>query len=93
MKQLSLVLSAVGLLSMAACATDDEETTTPMVASQEWLLENANNPNVQILDAYQPPHRTLADYEAGHIPGAVPFDVSSTTTGFPCAGAELSAGA
>jgi len=78
-KQLSLMISALGLWSLAACGTDDNnpEITTPMVASQEWLLENANNPNVQLLDAYQPPHRTVTDYNAGHIPGAVAFDVST----------------
>ncbi len=79
MKQLSLVLWTMGMWTIAACGTDDDydDTTTPMVVSADWLLEHMNDPNVQIVDALQPPYRTLVQYDAGHIPGAVAFDVSS----------------
>lgn len=74
MKQLSWVVSAIGLFSVAGCG--DNEIVTPMLVSSDWLAENSSDPNIQIVDALQPPYRTLAHYDAGHIPGAVAFDVS-----------------
>ncbi len=77
MKQLSLVLSLMGLSFAAGCASDDPVDATPLASTTEWLAENLNNPDVQIVDALQPPYRTIDAYNMGHIPGAIAFDVSS----------------
>lgn len=74
MKQISLALSAVGFLLVAGCGSDDP---TSFAVTGDWLAENMNNPDVQIVEAYQPPHQTIDHYNAGHIPGAVAFDVGS----------------
>jgi thiosulfate/3-mercaptopyruvate sulfurtransferase len=49
--------------------------------STEWLSENRNKPNVVIVDGstYLPTHGrdARAEYLAGHIPGAVFFDINA----------------
>jgi thiosulfate/3-mercaptopyruvate sulfurtransferase len=54
--------------------------TDPLV-SPSWLAERLNDPEIQIVDAtwYMPDEDGdgLADYLAGHIPGAVFFDIDA----------------
>src|SRR6185503_15750007 len=49
------------------------------LVSTEWLAAHLNDPNVRILDSsYKQPGVTPTarqDYDAGHIPGAVFFDI------------------
>src|SRR5580704_9931583 len=49
------------------------------LVSTEWLAANLDDPNVRVLDSsFKQPGVTptaRADYDAGHIPGAVFFDI------------------
>lgn len=52
----------------------------------DWLAEHINDPQIQILDARMAPpgqeHRDLpAEYRAGHLPGAVFFDIEALSDG------------
>ncbi|AYN30451.1 MULTISPECIES: 3-mercaptopyruvate sulfurtransferase [Buttiauxella] len=56
-------------------------STTFFVAG-DWLAEHINDENIQIIDARMAPpgqeHRDLAgEYRAGHLPGAVFFDIEA----------------
>jgi thiosulfate/3-mercaptopyruvate sulfurtransferase len=55
-------------------------TTDPLV-STAWLAERLDDPTVKILDAswFMPdtPRDPAAEYAAGHIPGAVRFDIDA----------------
>src|SRR5829696_327183 len=55
-------------------------TTAPFV-STEWLNERLADPNVVVIDGswYLPPMNRdpEAEYRAGHIPGAVRFDIDT----------------
>src|SRR5205085_543389 len=56
----------------------DPRMTDPLVTTA-WLAERLQNPDVQVVDAtwYMPGEAGsgAADYAAGHIPGAVFFDI------------------
>lgn len=53
-------------------------TTSPFVVDAEWLRDNLHRPGLSIVDAswYLPAQKrdARAEYDAGHIPGAVFFD-------------------
>lgn len=54
--------------------------TTSYFVAADWLAEHVDDPEVQIIDARMAPpgqeHRDLrAEYRAGHLPGAVFFDI------------------
>ncbi|MEW7311902.1 3-mercaptopyruvate sulfurtransferase [Buttiauxella gaviniae] len=56
-------------------------STTFFVAG-DWLAEHVNDANIQIIDARMAPpgqeHRDMAgEYRAGHLPGAVFFDIEA----------------
>ena len=64
--------------------------TNPVFVSTQWLADNLDQPDVVVLDAswYLPAQQrdTVAEYAAGHIPGAVRFDldaVSDHTSSLP----------
>jgi thiosulfate/3-mercaptopyruvate sulfurtransferase len=52
--------------------------TSPYVVSADWLQERLGKPGLSIVDGswYLPAHGrdARAEYQAGHIPGAVFFD-------------------
>jgi len=63
---------------------DDSEATmsTTFFVAGDWLAEHINDENIQIIDARMAPpgqeHRDLAgEYRAGHLPGAVFFDIEA----------------
>ncbi|BBT69989.1 MULTISPECIES: 3-mercaptopyruvate sulfurtransferase [Enterobacteriaceae] len=56
--------------------------TTSFFVAADWLAEHVDDPQVQIIDARMAPpgqeHRDLnAEYRAGHLPGAVFFDIEA----------------
>ncbi|MFV0261836.1 MAG: 3-mercaptopyruvate sulfurtransferase [Kluyvera sp.] len=56
--------------------------TTSYFVAADWLAEHVDDPEVQIIDARMAPpgqeHRDLhAEYRAGHLPGAVFFDIEA----------------
>lgn len=57
--------------------------TTAYFVAADWLAEHINDPNIQILDARMAPpgqeHQRdmAAEYRAGHLPGAVYFDIEA----------------
>lgn len=56
--------------------------TTSYFVAADWLAEHINDPQIQIIDARMAPpgqeHRDLgAEYRAGHLPGAVFFDIEA----------------
>jgi thiosulfate/3-mercaptopyruvate sulfurtransferase len=56
--------------------------STSYFVAADWLIEHSNDPEVQILDARMAPpgqeHRDIsAEYRAGHLPGAVFFDIEA----------------
>ena len=64
--------------------------TNPVFVSTQWLADNLDQPDVVVLDAswYLPAQQrdAVAEYAAGHIPGAVRFDldaVSDHTSSLP----------
>lgn len=66
------------------------DTTSRFIVSADWLQERLTDQTVKIVDAswYLPQHNRngKAEYEAGHIPGAVFFDqdeIADHTSGLP----------
>ncbi len=66
------------------------EEKSPFVVSASWLEDRLDDQNIRIVDAawYLPAHNRngRAEYEAGHIRGAVFFDqdeIADKTTGLP----------
>lgn len=65
--------------------------TTSYFVAADWIIEHSDDPDIQIIDARMAPagqeHRDLAaEYRAGHLPGAVFFDIealSDHTTPLP----------
>ena len=56
--------------------------TTSYFVAADWLAEHVDDPEIQIIDARMAPpgqeHRDLhAEYRAGHLPGAVFFDIEA----------------
>lgn len=56
--------------------------STSFFVAADWLAEHIDDPEIQIIDARMAPpgqeHRDLnAEYQAGHIPGAVFFDIEA----------------
>ena len=57
--------------------------TSPLFVSPEWLQAHLNDPEIRVLAApmlppgYQGPRDLYAEYLAGHIPGAVLFDIEA----------------
>ena len=56
--------------------------TTSFFVAADWLIEHSDSPDIQILDARMAPpgqeHRDVAaEYRAGHLPGAVFFDIEA----------------
>lgn len=56
--------------------------TTSYFVAADWLAEHVNDSQIQIIDARMAPpgqeHRDLgAEYRAGHLPGAVFFDIEA----------------
>lgn len=56
--------------------------TTSFFVAADWLIEHGDSPDVQIIDARMAPvgqeHRDMrAEYRAGHLPGAVFFDIEA----------------
>lgn len=56
--------------------------STSFFVAADWLAEHIDDPEIQIIDARMPPpgqeERDLnAEYQAGHIPGAVFFDIEA----------------
>lgn len=65
--------------------------STSFFVAADWLAEHINDPEVQIIDARMAPvgqeHRDMAaEYRAGHLPGALFFDIeklSGQTSSLP----------
>lgn len=61
--------------------------TSPLFVSPAWLQENLASPSVRILDArmlppgYEGPRNLQTEYLAGHLPGAVQFDIEALSDG------------
>ncbi|EPQ8923342.1 3-mercaptopyruvate sulfurtransferase, partial [Enterobacter hormaechei] len=56
--------------------------STSYFVAADWLIEHGDDPEVQIIDARMAPpgqeHRDVpAEYRAGHLPGAVFFDIEA----------------
>ena len=57
--------------------------STSYFVSADWLIEHGDNPEVQIIDARMAPagqehlRDMTAEYRAGHIPGAIRFDIET----------------
>ena len=56
--------------------------STSFFVAADWLAEHIDDPEIQIIDARMAPpgqeQRDLnAEYQAGHIPGAVFFDIEA----------------
>ena len=56
--------------------------TTSFFVAADWLIEHGDSPDVKIIDARMAPvgqeHRDMrAEYRAGHLPGAVFFDIEA----------------
>lgn len=57
--------------------------TTSFFVAADWLAEHINDPQIQVLDARMAPageeaeHDMAAEYRAGHLPGAVFFDIEA----------------
>ena len=56
--------------------------TTAFFVAADWLVEHIDDPEIQIIDARMaPPGQEERDageeYRAGHIPGAVFFDIEA----------------
>jgi len=56
--------------------------TTSFFVAADWLIEHGDSPDVQIIDARMAPvgqeHRDMrSEYRAGHLPGAVFFDIEA----------------
>ena len=54
--------------------------STSYFVAADWLIEHGDDPEVQIIDARMAPpgqeHRDVpGEYRAGHLPGAVFFDI------------------
>lgn len=48
----------------------------PIIVTTDWLLEHMRDPDVRMIDARVADPRLPMGYRAGHIPGAVPFDLN-----------------
>jgi thiosulfate/3-mercaptopyruvate sulfurtransferase len=66
--------------------------TTSFFVAADWLIEHSDDPEIQIIDARMAPagqehlRDMIAEYRAGHLPGAVFFDIealSDHTTPLP----------
>jgi thiosulfate/3-mercaptopyruvate sulfurtransferase len=59
--------------------SDQASSTSPWLVTTEWLAARLSDPNVVVVDGsyYLPAHKrdAASDYVAGHIAGAVRFDV------------------
>ena len=57
--------------------------TTSFFVAADWLAERINDPQIQVIDARMAPpgqeaqHDMTAGYRAGHLPGAVFFDIEA----------------
>jgi thiosulfate/3-mercaptopyruvate sulfurtransferase len=56
--------------------------STSYFVATDWLIEHSDDPEVQIIDARMAPpgqeHRDVpGEYRAGHLPGAVFFDIEA----------------
>lgn len=57
--------------------------TTSFFVAADWLIEHSDDPQVQIIDARMAPagqehlRDMAAEYRAGHLPGAVYFDIEA----------------
>ncbi|CAK8740601.1 3-mercaptopyruvate sulfurtransferase [Sodalis praecaptivus] len=73
-------------MAPAQCPTHAETEpmmTQPLFVSQQWLQQHLDDPQLRILDArmlppgYQGPRDIVAEFRAGHLPGAVFFDIEA----------------
>jgi len=76
----------VGLLknidNPVMCNKSEATMSTTFFVAGDWLAEHINDENIQIIDARMLPpgqeHRDIAgEYRAGHLPGAVFFDIEA----------------
>ncbi|MGP3592119.1 3-mercaptopyruvate sulfurtransferase [Vagococcus sp. WN89Y] len=56
--------------------------STSFFVAPDWLIEHSDDPEIQLIDARMAPpgqeHRDIkAEYRAGHLPGAVFFDIEA----------------
>lgn len=56
--------------------------STSFFVAADWLIEHSDDPEIQLIDARMAPpgqeHRDIkAEYRAGHLPGAVFFDIEA----------------
>jgi thiosulfate/3-mercaptopyruvate sulfurtransferase len=59
-----------------APVTIDNSANPDLLVDSAWILENADDPNVRLIDV----RGDLEEYAAGHIPGAVHIDVGDQMT-------------
>ena len=52
-----------------------------LIVSVSWLMQHTTDPHLRIVDA-----RPTAEYDKGHIPGAVSLPVAGGISGGRCAG-------
>ena len=58
--------------------------STPLLVNTTWLAQHLDSPNVRIIDVrwyLTEPGRGYAEYQAGHIPGAVYLDIDTDLSG------------
>jgi len=60
----------------------EADMSTSFFVAADWLAEHINDPEIQIIDARMAPvgqeHRDMAaEYRAGHLPGALFFDIET----------------
>lgn len=76
-----IVLATFGVFLAAAVlitvASAQEELTYPnadLLVEREWVIEHSEDPDVILVDV-----REVSEYDNGHLPGAVYFDVGDVT--------------
>ena len=74
MKHVSLIAVLFVSLLVFACGSDsDDIDATELLVSMDWLTDNLDNSDVQIVDIRQ----TTDGYAAGHITGAIQLDFAA----------------
>lgn len=67
-----LVILVAG--SLSAQETEPAYPNADLLVNREWLLEHTDDPNLLLVDV-----REAGEYDSGHLPGAVYFDVGDVT--------------
>jgi rhodanese-related sulfurtransferase len=70
----AIVCSSAAVSAQPAMLTDSSAFVhSNLIVSVNWLMQHTKDPNLRIVDA-----RPTAEYDKGHIPGAVSLPVADT---------------